>query len=667
MKVIDKQDNLKNLLELKNVTEESADLYFYGDIVSSWWGAWDDTDQYPESVKNFLAGAKGKNLNIHINSGGGSVFAGITIFNMIKNHEGTKTVYIDGIAASIASVIALAGDKVIMRTGSSLMVHKPSYGIYGYYNSNDFKKLASDLDVIQECIMQVYKEKLKEDVDLSTIEKLVNEETYLTSEEAEKYFNVEIEIGLEAVACNSEYLERFANIPVSLREKINAKKPKEKQIDTKIVNLASTKLNLIKLGGRKMGKEKYLARRKELMDEAQNLINEGKVEEANAKIADIEKLDTDFENAAKAQANMNALKDKVAVPNVVNSSVSVGEEEIIDNFKTPLQPKNEKDMYLNAWAKDMMGLQLNTEEQQVFDKVNDDFRRDPKNAAFTHTTENTGIVIPETVVAGIWKEIEDTYPLYQDVNKLYIKGNLTMLKSTSSSDAKWYDEPTETEDGKEEFGQLNLTGCELSRSITVSWKLKAMAIDQFIPFIQSQLAEKLGAALGYGVAVGKGKPGESDTFKPEPKGILTALKAETDSPQVVTYSDADKLSYEKFTKAMSLIKSGYLKGAAVYADNVTIWNQIATLLDGNKRPYFIPDVTSGGVGKIFGLTVKEDESIPTGEILLGNAKKGYLVNINQDVMLDSEDRKKARETDYIAYGIVDGDMVTSKAFALIKK
>ena len=48
------KDNLKNLLEIKNVTDEEADLFLYGDIVSSWWGAWDNTDQYPDSVKKFL-------------------------------------------------------------------------------------------------------------------------------------------------------------------------------------------------------------------------------------------------------------------------------------------------------------------------------------------------------------------------------------------------------------------------------------------------------------------------------------------------------------------------------------------------------------------------------------------------------------------------------------
>ena len=73
-----------NCFEVKNETATSADLYFYGDIVSDWWGAWQEEDQYPEAIKNFLSGQQGKSLNIYINSGGGSVFAGIAIYNMIR-------------------------------------------------------------------------------------------------------------------------------------------------------------------------------------------------------------------------------------------------------------------------------------------------------------------------------------------------------------------------------------------------------------------------------------------------------------------------------------------------------------------------------------------------------------------------------------------------------
>lgn len=86
----------------KNQTETSADLYFYGDIVSDWWGAWQDEDQYPDAIKNFLSEQEGKDLNVYVNSGGGSVFAGIAIYNMIKRHAAKanvkrRTVKIGGI------------------------------------------------------------------------------------------------------------------------------------------------------------------------------------------------------------------------------------------------------------------------------------------------------------------------------------------------------------------------------------------------------------------------------------------------------------------------------------------------------------------------------------------------------------------------------------------
>ena len=212
-------ENLNQFLEVKNVTESTADLYFYGDIVSSWWGAWDDTDQYPESVKKCMDKAKGKDLNIYINSGGGSVFAGMTIYNMIKRHEGKTTVYVDGLAGSIASVIALAGDRVIMRTGSTFMIHKPLFALWGGYNADDFRKMAQDLDVIQECIMQVYRDNLRPGVNPEEVEQMVNEETFMSSEKASKYFNIEIERGHQAVACSSEFLKNFAKnqqmIPIS--------------------------------------------------------------------------------------------------------------------------------------------------------------------------------------------------------------------------------------------------------------------------------------------------------------------------------------------------------------------------------------------------------------------------------------------------------------------
>ena len=194
-----RKDNLKDFLQVKNQTETSADLHFYGDIVSSWWGAWDDTDQYPEKVKDFLDESKGKDLNIYVNSGGGSVFAGMAIYNMLKRHKGYKTVYVDGLAGSIASVIALAGDKVIIPNNAYFMIHKP--WVWASGNANELREQADILDTIEEGIMNVYNENLKDGVNIEDVKEMVNNETWLTGEEATNYFNVEISNSIEAVAC----------------------------------------------------------------------------------------------------------------------------------------------------------------------------------------------------------------------------------------------------------------------------------------------------------------------------------------------------------------------------------------------------------------------------------------------------------------------------------
>ena len=202
-------NNLNSLIQLRNETDESADLYIYGDIVSDWWGAWQKEDQYPFSVKNFIQQANGRRINVRINSGGGSVFGGMTIYNLLKSYDGEVVCYIDGEAASIASVIALAGDRVVMRTGSAMMIHKPLYALWGAYNADDFRKMAKDLDEIQKAIMQVYRENVREGVDIDEIERMVNEETWMTSDEAVKWFNVEIET-MEAVAvAKSDFIAKF--------------------------------------------------------------------------------------------------------------------------------------------------------------------------------------------------------------------------------------------------------------------------------------------------------------------------------------------------------------------------------------------------------------------------------------------------------------------------
>lgn len=218
-------------MTIKNQTDSSADLFFYGDIVSeTWQSEWYEDDMAPGDVKKFLDQLDGtENINIHINSGGGSVFGGIAIYNMLRRNNAHKTVYVDGLAASIASVIMMAGDEIVMPKNATVMIHKPSASyFFTTKNADDLRKDAESLDTCQEAIMQTYMTKAK--VDKKEIEQKVNDETWLTGEEAAELFDIKVEEANDAVACaGSSMFFCYKNVPTSLTAQGKNAKKKDEQ------------------------------------------------------------------------------------------------------------------------------------------------------------------------------------------------------------------------------------------------------------------------------------------------------------------------------------------------------------------------------------------------------------------------------------------------------
>ena len=213
-----KTRNIKDFLNIKNLGEK-AELHFYGEIVCDEWEKWSDLDTCPEDVLNYLSKIENsKELDIYINSGGGSVFAGLGIYNILKRHKGRKTVYVDGLAGSIASIIAMVGDEIIVPSNSFIMIHKPLCGVIG--NANDMREMADTLDRIEEGLINTYKTKLKDNVDIETIKAMVNAETWLTGEEASKYFNITVTEANKMIAkVDTNLLNSYKNVPENLKTK----------------------------------------------------------------------------------------------------------------------------------------------------------------------------------------------------------------------------------------------------------------------------------------------------------------------------------------------------------------------------------------------------------------------------------------------------------------
>ena len=177
------------------------------------------------------------------NSGGGSVFAGIAIYNMLKRYTGKKTVCVDALAGSIASVIAFAdSDMPTIPSNAYLMIHKPWCDCEG--NANELRKMADTLEAIEAGIWSIYEEHLAEGVTIEQIKELMEAETWLSGEEAAKYFNVSVGEENTAVAAVQDYTKLYCkNTPKALAggnppdDTKDQAAAKEKEIRSKIAAL----------------------------------------------------------------------------------------------------------------------------------------------------------------------------------------------------------------------------------------------------------------------------------------------------------------------------------------------------------------------------------------------------------------------------------------------
>ena len=152
---------------------DKTEIWIYEQIGEDFWSG-DGTTA--KSFQKELSGIKAKQIDLHVNSPGGDVFDGLTIYNLIKQHPANVTTYIDGLAASIASVIALAGDKIIMAENALFMVHNP----YGHTmgSADEMRKMADVLDKVKDSIALAYTNKTGKTED--EINELMNSETWVS-------------------------------------------------------------------------------------------------------------------------------------------------------------------------------------------------------------------------------------------------------------------------------------------------------------------------------------------------------------------------------------------------------------------------------------------------------------------------------------------------------
>ena len=367
----------------------------------------------------------------------------------------------------------------------------------------------------------------------------------------------------------------------------------------------------------------------ELRKQAEELNKEVPSEENNGTISHEE------ERALIADTN-NLEQRKVEITNIISERK---EEKMEKKFTRANVLKSEE--YRSAWAKRLMC------------KSEKDFTEDEKRAlgvaltttATTYTepssgadgVNNGGLFIPETVSMEILKEIELESPFLRDVAKTYIKGLISFPYKESGSGAEWGTEGTDNKLESDKWAELTFAQMELTKTIRITWKLEAMAVEDFINYIVGEVSREMREELA-------DKPFYGTGVK-EIAGIsLSGNNIDAEYESTVTSLEAIKAGLAKLPKRKRA-------GAKIYiAEDLAL--DIAFLKDDNGM-YINNPVNGVGLESIAKYRVEVDPFLKDGDFVIGNAR-WYKMNFNENLSVSKDIIGRSRVNDYTGYCVVGG-------------
>lgn len=217
--------------------DDEAEVLIYDEIGQNWFGEGVTAERFIEDIQAIEA----ETLNVRINSVGGQVFEGLAIFNALKRHPSRVVTHVDGLAASIASVVALAGEEVRIAANAFLMVHNPHGIVIG--NAGDMREMAATLDKIAGSLAETYVRRTGKSED--EVRAWMDGETWFTAEEAEEAGFVDVVTEEREIKAAGD-LSRFRHVPEALRSRAEKRgqpepepEPEEDELDLALVALAA--------------------------------------------------------------------------------------------------------------------------------------------------------------------------------------------------------------------------------------------------------------------------------------------------------------------------------------------------------------------------------------------------------------------------------------------
>lgn len=404
-----------------------------------------------------------------------------------------------------------------------------------------------------------------------------------------------------------------------------------------------------------MNKKEYLEKRQNLINEAENLINEGKIEEANAKMEEVKQLDNQWEEIAKAQANLNALNEPKGI-NITNLAGMRGVDGVVvDTLDNNIITNNE-DLYNSI------------EYRKAF--MNHVIKGSPIPEKFMNTDQNTkttdvGSVIPTTVMEKIVEKLESTGMILPLVTRTSYKGGLAIPTSSVKPVATWVAEGRGSEKQKKPTGQIVFSYYKLRCAVSVSFETSVVTLGVFETTLINNIAEAMTKALEQAIITGSGEG--------QPKGILAETAPEGQNIEIAADADVD---YETLINAEAALPLAY-ENDAVWCMTKKTFMKFVGMTDQNGQP--IARVNYGIAGRpertLLGRTVVLNDYMTslgapieedTVVAFLFNFKD-YVLNTNYNITIKRYEDNETDDQVTKALMLVDGKVVDKNSLVTITK
>ena len=355
-------------------------------------------------------------------------------------------------------------------------------------------------------------------------------------------------------------------------------------------------------------------------------------QEIDGENADLNALETEI---ADLKEERKQILEKIEKRKTLLSQVVDTTGNVIKNFKDDTEERSMENNftmaspeYRNAFLKRLLGEELSEVEKR----------------AYTHTTENTGEVMPTELQDKIYSTMEESHPILKDVQVLRTGAVISIVKHTSivAGDAAQVAEGVANADEENTFVNVTLSGKDFSKHVDFSYRLGKMAIPAFEQYLVKEISDRIGSAMA------------DDVIAQIKLDLATANKLDATTPGTLAIGDV-------LRGLGSLKKTGRVY---VYANNTTLYGNIATMTDADTKLSFIPNYQEAIAAQVLGKGIKEEDALADGEILILDPSQ-FVYNVVQDIMIERDKDIKKHVHTLAGFAIAEGTLTNDKAGSLI--